>query len=159
MSAKSGWRHGLRLELFAGRQSTTIGYKSGFRLVVHNQTRRLAQLDESGIDITTGKQTNVVVRRTFLKRVGDCVESTTLSNQQYQQDICILMCQQQQQEQELKNLTEQLECLLAAEKEHATEANRQQQQNKCISSCPLECDQINYELIISTADYPTNWYL
>ena len=77
-SSRAGQKYGLTVELFVGNQEENLlySYRNGFRLVIHNQSV-VPFLDESGIDVATGVQTNVAVARTFLSRLpkpySDCI--------------------------------------------------------------------------------------
>lgn len=77
-SKQAKFSQGLTLELFLGDPITQQIYtfKSGVRIIVHNQSS-IPYPDEEGIDISTGQQTNVAVSRTFINRLGppfsDCL--------------------------------------------------------------------------------------
>jgi hypothetical protein len=79
---KSGWLNGLRLELFAGNPHTQQEYtfKSGMRVIVHNQTVR-PFANEDGVDVPTSMQTNLAIRRTFVRHLptpySSCIDDTT----------------------------------------------------------------------------------
>ena len=117
VSRKEGWQSGLRVELFSGLDER-YAYKSGFRIVVHNQSR-VAFADDDGIDVSTGRQTNVAIRRHIDERLAkpysNCVERLDASDIEatneplramlalmetgvigkYQQNICFKICTQQ----------------------------------------------------------------
>lgn len=76
---QAGWSNGLRLELYTGdpvSQEQYI-YKSGMRVIVHNQSV-IPFPDEDGIDVSVGRQSNIAVSRTFIERLpppyNDCIE-------------------------------------------------------------------------------------
>ncbi|RNA26752.1 amiloride-sensitive sodium channel subunit beta [Brachionus plicatilis] len=79
-SKKSGWRNGLRLELYIGdldlQQQYT--YKAGMRLIIHNQSD-IPFTNENGIDVSVGSQTNIAISRTMIKRktypYSNCIEN------------------------------------------------------------------------------------
>ena len=93
-STKPGWTNGLRLELYTGdldyQQQFT--YKTGIRLIVHNQSIMPFPV-EDGIDVAVGMQTNVAVSRTFFKRLpfpySDCIDNdfNDVSNHRYKSNI------------------------------------------------------------------------
>ena len=115
-STKAGWRNGLRLELYVGdptRQQQYV-YKSGIRVIVHNQSITPFP-DQNGIDVSPGQQTNVAVSRTFINRLSlpysDCVDELTQTKavgndlliemlslisrskvKKYEQEICLKIC-------------------------------------------------------------------
>lgn len=116
-SRKTDWQNGLRLELFSGLDDK-YAYKSGFRVVVHNQSI-VAFADDDGIDVSTGRQTNVAINRQFdirlAKPYSSCVDGLEASEleasnaplmamaqlindgiiRKYQQNICFKICTQQ----------------------------------------------------------------
>ena len=117
-STKTGWRNGLRLELYTGNQLLQQQYtfKTGFRVIIHNKSI-VTFSDKDGIDVAAGSQTNVAVTRTFMFRLGapysNCIDELTdaVASQndmlalmlekknakkitQYQQDYCLKACYQ-----------------------------------------------------------------
>lgn len=77
-SSKIGWRR-LRLEWYIGDQISQQQYtfKSGIRLIVHNQSYTPFPF-ENGIDVATGLQTNVAISRSFTNRLpypySNCID-------------------------------------------------------------------------------------
>jgi hypothetical protein len=114
---RTGETNGLRLELFAGsKEQTLYSFKSGFRVVVHNQSIEPI-LNKEGIEVSTNKLTNVAVSRTFYEKLStpsrECITVfdekqseknsllSTLYNDfniesisEYTTDLCINMCNQ-----------------------------------------------------------------
>ncbi len=71
-SEKSGWENGLQLELFVGSETSQqqYAYKSGVRVIVHNQSiTPFPNID--GIDVATGQQTNIMISRSFIKHLSE----------------------------------------------------------------------------------------
>lgn len=77
-STKPGWRFGLQLELDSGDPNTTIklSYRSGFRIVIHNQSTDIFP-EEDDLNVGPGLETNIGVSRLFLSRLpspySDCI--------------------------------------------------------------------------------------
>lgn len=77
-SSRAGPQNGLKIELYVGNEEDKLlySYRNGFRLVIHNQSV-IPFMQENGIDVATGVQTNVAVTRTFLSRLpkpySDCI--------------------------------------------------------------------------------------
>ncbi len=66
---KNGWRGGLQLELYVGNASNEyFNNKRGIRVLVQNNTHEIPELEDYGIDVPTGFQTNIAVKRTFYER-------------------------------------------------------------------------------------------
>ena len=81
LSTKPGYENGLRLELFSGNElQQQFIYKTGFRVIVHNQSR-LPLPDEDGIDVPAGKETNIGISRTFIRRLDKPYTNCIHSNQ------------------------------------------------------------------------------
>ena len=118
-ATRPGWQYGLRLEMYAGDQlfQQQFVYKTGFRLLVHNQSS-VPMVDEEGIDIGVGMQTNVAIKRTFVKQLSapysnciDTIDEATANLNQHlkemhiqlkrnqkdslQQTYCLKICEQQ----------------------------------------------------------------
>jgi hypothetical protein len=65
---KTGPNNGLRLELYTGDyEQIEYSYKSGFRVVVHNQSIEPI-LNKEGIDVAANVVTNVAVSRSFYEK-------------------------------------------------------------------------------------------
>lgn len=114
-STKAGQRDGLQLELYVGDPITQqqFTYKSGVRVIIHNQTV-IPFPEEDGLDAATGQETNIAITKTFVNRLpypySSCVQTLTNSNihsnrvinlmknkydlKQYDQKTCIKICQQ-----------------------------------------------------------------
>ena len=112
---EAGSDGGLKLELFLGDDQYQNQYilNSGARVVVHNQTTTPIIISE-GIDVATGFQTNLGVKRSFLSKLdypySDCVKNVQspsgynsfyfkaifniLNMTIYRQKICVRLCLQ-----------------------------------------------------------------
>ena len=192
--SNAGPAHGLELELFAGDpKSQQYVYRSGFYVVVHNQSIT-PLMDSEGVSVSSGMETNIGVEREFISRLGrpysGCVDGTTsesydsplyqaifntLDQTVYRQKYCFKLCYQQsvvslcscydpQYPNAFPNssltvcqTTSQLFCMTNQQK--VFETNGTNAFPNCTNNCPLECNSINYDLTLSTASYPTNFYL
>lgn len=194
-STKPGWRSGLSLELYVGdpiyQQQFT--YKGGIRIIVHNDSSN-PFLDEDGIDVSTGMQTNIAVSRTFINRLSapysNCIEKldseTKLKNEilgdmfdlhnltKYDQKFCLKLCIQyfitancncfdlsspfisRNSNKTIHGCTSitEVDCLQQIENLFYNS----DEVNTCYEKCPLECDIVAYDLTVSLANYPTEWY-
>jgi hypothetical protein len=113
-SAGSG--HGLELELFAGDQTEELFiYKRGFYVVVHNQSTSPI-MDNEGVHVSTGAETNIGIVRTFYQKLGSpfssCISDPTsntsstselyqailneLGEKSYRQKYCFKLCYQKE---------------------------------------------------------------
>jgi hypothetical protein len=67
----SGINSGLQIEVYVGDPSTDelYNYKNGLHVVVHNQSVT-PLIEAEGIQVPTGQETNVAVKRTFINKLG-----------------------------------------------------------------------------------------
>jgi hypothetical protein len=78
-SGEVGWMHGLQLELYAGNSEIQDKYaiKRGFRLLVFNKSTVYPIAADIGVDVSTGHETNIGIRRTFTNHLpapySDCM--------------------------------------------------------------------------------------
>lgn len=194
-SKKSGWRNGLRLELYVGDydEQQQYGYKAGIRLIVNNQSE-IVFSNDNGIDVSVGYQTNIAISRTMVKRkpypYSNCIEDHLSSKNlqknpllqtivkkypqmnKYSQNFCIKICHQEflfkmcecydlslplPSKSSMNNSAcesiEDLDCIKNEENFFF-----ESEIEKCYASCPSECFQVNYDLKVSSAKYPTKWY-
>jgi hypothetical protein len=76
---EAGSDRGLSLELFLGDDPTQSQFvtNSGARVVIHNQSTT-PLINSEGVDISTGFQTNIGVRRSFISKLdapySDCLK-------------------------------------------------------------------------------------
>jgi hypothetical protein len=70
-SGKTGWKYGLSLELYAGNSKTQEEFiaNRGFRIIVFNRTNLVNMVEDYGINIATGQETNIAIKRTFINRL------------------------------------------------------------------------------------------
>jgi hypothetical protein len=68
-----GWKNGLQLELYAGHAELQerLTLKRGFRVLVFNKSTVFPIADEIGIDVSTGQETNIGIKRTFVNHLPD----------------------------------------------------------------------------------------
>lgn len=76
-TTKPGWRNGLQLELDIGPlDSLTFSYRSGFRIVIRNQSFN-AFPEEEGISVKSGTETSVGISKTISRKLAepysDCI--------------------------------------------------------------------------------------
>jgi hypothetical protein len=113
---KAAVTNGLQIELFSGDPDTQqqFSYKSGFRIIVHNQSVSPFPI-EDGIDVACGQETNIAITRTFINKLpapcSDCIielDQETIKRNDilklmrnlfnktfYDQKYCLKLCLQQ----------------------------------------------------------------
>jgi hypothetical protein len=66
-SGEVGWMHGLQLELYTGNAELQerFAMKRGFRIFVFNKSTVYPIAADIGIDVSTGHETNIGIKRTF----------------------------------------------------------------------------------------------
>jgi len=112
----SGVQSGLQIEVLIGNLYTSelYNYKNGLHVIVHNQTMQ-PLIESEGIEVPSGRQTNIAIRRTFITKLGlpynDCINNfnetksdfnsslySTLFNvfnsTKYRQKNCLNICYQ-----------------------------------------------------------------
>jgi hypothetical protein len=67
MIGEAGFRNGLQLELYVGHAELQEKYSTrrGFRVLVFNKSTVYPVAEDIGVDVATGMETNIGVRRTF----------------------------------------------------------------------------------------------
>ena len=159
--------------------------KKGLHVYVHNQSS--IPRSTEGIDVASGSHTNIIVNRVFVTKLGnpynDCqsnvdnIDSGFLKtlkannqNRTYNQKLCFELCFQ-------NNLVENCGCyatflirsnssvpcfnqskILCLDK-YTENFYNEDVDRKCSPFCPLPCENIEYSLSTSTADYPSPAYL
>jgi hypothetical protein len=82
-SGQVGHRNGLQLELYAGHAKFQDEYsiKRGFRVLVFNRSVLYPVADEIGIDLATGQETSIGIRRIFINHLpapfSNCLPADT----------------------------------------------------------------------------------
>ena len=87
-TGKYGETGGLNLELYAGNSSLSYSDEymnsRGLRILIHNKSDMDMNIKDNGIDIPTGRLTNIAIKRTFNQRLpyphSDCIENLNLKN-------------------------------------------------------------------------------
>jgi hypothetical protein len=185
--SKSGQINSLEIELYTGQITDQFFiYKSGAYIVVHNQSIE-PMLQSEGIEIATGAQTNLAVKRTFINNLpipySDCisdVKSSTsydselyravfdyLNQTTYRQKFCFSLCYQ-------KLVNNECNCSDPASPKMNASIGYCPYESECMnrikntflslpvsnlcSDCPLECSFSVYDVIPSTSLYPTAFY-
>ena len=160
---------------------------AGLILAVHNQTN-LPYLNNDRIFVATGSETDVHITRNFIsklskqyrsesnclnrgdkpKEISEFFDYILNNNQTYSQQYCYLICLQNQVIKRCncsiiwlpnyKNYTvcnyDQKDCSTSS----VTEILEGKQNLNCTSSCPTECEFIEYKVSTSRATYPTEYY-
>ncbi|RNA31924.1 amiloride-sensitive sodium channel subunit gamma-like [Brachionus plicatilis] len=183
--SRSGKNNGLMLELFTGNSSEySFRRSNGIRLFVHNNSVPTIPLND-GIYLSPGFETNVIVDQINSNRLpqpfSNCIKEESPSvknvyfykntislNGKYEQKYCLVLCYQ-------KFLIDQCGCFdsnfpsfewsfpCQSEKITCIERKVEEFYNskseiECFENCPVECNVIDYDLKISFADYPTDFY-
>jgi hypothetical protein len=186
ISSKPGQFNGLQIELYVGSpvDKYQFAYTTGVHVFVHNKSTIPNFSD--GIDVPTGKSTNIAINRVYFKRIekpfSECTKDLThidsheskfykmiiRANQTYHQKDCFDLCL-------YAKIDEQCNCTF----DH--EMNRFQRAQLCFSAseltcmksvfgsfyssdyrstcnCPLECESMSYPLTTSSSDYPSDMY-
>lgn len=212
-SGRPGWRYGLQLELYAGSADWQEKYipSRGFRIAVFNKSDKIQTMDEVGLNVPVGFETNVAIKRSFVNHLpapyGQCLErdidkvdwnkndvlkfmysdfvkDNYFDNGRnrwdwtvtYTRSVCLKMCYQLYlweqctcldvtlpKSQSLADVyalracanQSQLICSLRTERDFYS---RSDLSGKCYEKCPIECQEIKYEYLVSSAQYPTEWY-
>jgi len=171
---------GLILDLFAGVPNTindlSPGY--GFHIFVHNITDKIERIAK-GVDVATGFQTNLVIKRIFYKKetipYENCfndietyykfntsfVNELLKSSSVYQQSECLELCRYKMIQFKCKCETftnNTFECINSQADMncvHKTNENFYISNfTECLPLCPLECDTQEFKISTSFLNYP-----
>ena len=186
---EAGSDRGLSIELFLGDDVTQSQFvlNSGARVVIHNQSITPIIISE-GVDIATGFQTNIGVRRSFLYKLDQpysaCIKNahsadgynsvyfkaifSQLNMTTYRQKACVRLCLQAYVRAQcgcldgsLPNLLDQAGqvCDRIAELNCVSQSRVLFfEQGQSCGQCPLECDSEHFQLGLSNSRYPTRYY-
>jgi hypothetical protein len=71
-SGKVGWRYGLQMELYVGRAEIQEKFiaNRGFRVIIFNRSNAIPIGEDIGVNIPTGQETNIGIRRTFTNHLS-----------------------------------------------------------------------------------------
>jgi hypothetical protein len=71
-SGQVGWKHGLQLELYTGNAhlQEKFAMARGFRVFVFNKSNQFPVGLDIGVDVGTGRTTNIGIKRTFTNRLS-----------------------------------------------------------------------------------------
>jgi hypothetical protein len=184
---KPGNIFGFKLQLFIGNPNNIPEFveKSGYRVIIHNQTYTLSF--NEGFEISTGVETNLAINRIYEtlkpKPYSECIHLDTIdsfdsylyrviysSNQTYRQVDCFDLCFQQTvinncqcYDVGLNKLNGTIPCLGFHEFSCLTNVwlsfiSNDYINKNCIQYCPLECYSINYQITTTFSNYPTKNY-
>ena len=149
------------------------------RIYIHN--RSFAPISSDNINVRVGQETTITIKKTFSHRTpypySSCIDLTTFkselytatikdkSNNEYRQIDCFNLCLQRMIIQKcncfhsrFKRLSssnpchslDDLECIGQQESEFKDE-----KLDECLKECPLECVKQEFDLQVSSLDYPT----
>lgn len=96
-SGHAGSKHGLQLELYTGSSSYQEKYvvKRGFSLGVFNKSSPYQSQQDIGLDVATGLETSIAIRRTFINHLpspyGDCLSNDITLINWSQNDVLAFM--------------------------------------------------------------------
>ena len=183
-----GLVYGLNLELFLGNTGNELNIlkSNGVRVYVHDSKINPIILKE-GFYVSPGTETNMVISQTNFNRiktsVKNCIENVTSTTEFdsdfyretirkfkiYSQKYCVLVCYNQfifekcnASITDLNNFQMNRNLDLNATICFTTKTvdfySNSSLVSNCYSKCPQECDTVNYDLQISFADYPTQFY-
>ena len=179
---KAGSKSGLQIFMYlpasVNRYSNVV--YEGLSVFIHNSS--FDPLEAESVEVSTGKQTNIAIKRTFVSKQPDpyssCVDLANFdsvlyryfdaNNKTYRQQDCIELCIQ-------KNIIENCNCYslnyprlfnasacLTIDKmkcsinQYNTFAAKDISQD-CMDQCPLECESVSYDLTLSSSDYPSQF--
>jgi hypothetical protein len=155
-----------------------LAKEKGVHLFINNKTVGINAFD--GVDISTGKNTNIAIKKVFVKKIeypfSDCNENVdsvyykiiTNSNITYRQVDCYELCFAHQLN-ERCNCFDPRSVLYYSDKKFCMEPDEILcmlmnyfqfflSDFKKYCDCPLECKSIKYEITSSISDYPNEPY-
>jgi hypothetical protein len=180
---KSGKLYGLKLELFVGFDENLGTFQSnrGAHLFIHNKSNILSS---ESFDVPASLETDIRLSRTRVFKLGpphsNCVQEgdfydslfyNIIINQgyAYKQSDCFDLCFQQYlikncscYEPSFNSLSYNKPCLSLADS--LCEMNaferflNKNNMDKCLLSCPLECNSKDFEYTLSFSQFPTEEY-
>lgn len=185
VTTKAGKPNGLLLELFVGdpTQMSMFGTTKGAHVNIHNKTQMPIFFD--GVDVPTGRETNVVINRDFTSKISypysKCIDDIYSSdllfpsllktlNYSYRQSDCFLLCYQKYVIQKCGCYDPSVKIWLTGMKPCSSLKDlycdinffskffTQNVESICSQDCPLECESYIYHVYTSSADYPTTGY-
>ena len=182
---QAGTINGLRLKVFTGFNEFSYPSDStGLHIMIHNSSIKPTSME--GFDIPTGLESNIALNRLFIYKkenpYSDCIAdiqkyipdfySQVLKNGfEYRQDQCLGACYQSLLIKKygcynptLPQLNSTKPCLspddaLNSAFFYLNEFSKNYLFQYCEPSCPLECNSVQYNTLISHSDFPTLYYL
>ena len=182
-----GYYNGLQLKVYTGTPELSFSSaRMGLHIFIHNSS--FDPYFYEGIDVSTGHVTNIAVNRLFISKkeipysecisdhyienkIPDFFKQADNSNNKYRQENCIQLCIQRLQidtngcySLEYDKLNSKKPCLSENETNQAidfyfNDILTNLLDSYCIPKCPLECESIKYNYLITQASYPTAFYL
>jgi hypothetical protein len=164
--------------VFENNNNLITSNSNGLAVFIHNQTIPPAYLDEPYL-VSTGKETNIVVNRIFIQNApipySDCSDSLNSElalflinklNQTYRQKDCLNMCRQRIIQSvcgcyftALPKFLPTVACLNGSQIECVNKqlgiVFNQKHLDNCNAECPIECEYVNYEITMSSLDFPS----
>jgi hypothetical protein len=173
-----GHRYGLQVTIgpLVNNNRYVSSWNDGMIVFIHNSST-FKPSASNGVCIEPGKSTFIAIKKSithkYPKPYSDCIELVSFKsklydyiislNKTYRQRDCIELCIQRKTIQncgcyslEIANLnTSKRPCLNLTDLVCMTEQKKSFNANECEKhSCPLECDSINYDLVLSTIVFP-----
>ena len=182
-SSEAGKISGLKLWLYIGNDSHETIPNSGLHIFINNRTYTPVSVE--GIDVSAGKETNIIVEKIFSKKLpsrsSNCLEglnsvdsfkselykATFKLNTIYRQKNCLDLCKQ-------KYIIEKCICHLPNHDNFGSNsacsskkdidcvtnilrefANEITLPKYCAPDCPKECESIAYSMSLSHSDFPS----
>jgi hypothetical protein len=185
LTTKSGRYDGLQLELFVGIPShmDLFAFNSGAILLIKNHSYN--QIEESGVYVGTGLETDIVVERVFsthikkpysecdLEEINESSYDSFLfqemlrNNISYSQVECFDFCYQNLTENQCNCSDAAIPTLHGVEKcltidqvycLYGVYEEFVKKDNRDVCDCPLECNSFGFGLTTSAVDYPSIYY-
>ena len=173
---KPGPKNGLKLQFFLrpGQNKYSAGINEGLRVFIHNNSVNPSTL--TGINVEPSKRTDIAIQRTFIQKepdpYSDCISLENFDsyyykfliglNRTYRQQDCFDLCLQKKVIEECKcfdmnfpMIYNSTQCISLVDYFCSLNVSYNFKKSKiddeCLKLCPLECESIKYDLLISNA--------
>jgi hypothetical protein len=100
VSGQTGWKYGLSIELYASNADLQEEYiaNRGFRIVVLNRTNPVTMIQDFGLNVPCGQETNIAIKRSLINRLpapySNCFPSDITKINWNQNDVLQFMYSQ-----------------------------------------------------------------
>jgi hypothetical protein len=100
VSGQPGWKYGLSIELYTGNADLQEEFVAnrGFRIVVLNKTNPVVMMQDFGLNVPCGQETNIAIKRSFINRLpapySNCLSSDVSQINWSQNDVLQFMYSQ-----------------------------------------------------------------